>query len=39
MGFLQNLVADIPDNFQISHDNDEFDEPKPKKRKKPNITE
>ena len=34
MGFLHNLVADIPDNYQNT--NDDEDEPKPKKRKKPN---
>merc|ERR1712184_18724 len=50
MGFLQGLVADIPDNFQSSiQDGDDssvssrdhassrdFEEPKPKKRRKPN---
>ena len=36
MGFLHNLVADIPDNFHNINDNDDLDEPKPKKRRKPN---
>ena len=35
MGFLHNLVADIPDNYQNTND-DDLDEPKPKKRRKPN---
>merc|ERR1711970_431662 len=36
MGFLHNLVADIPDNYQNTND-DDVDEPKPKKRRKPNL--
>ena len=38
MSFLQNLVQDIPDNYQQSTHDDECDDVKPAKKRKKNSS-